>query len=99
MNTETKKNDKPKITKPSIIKLARKAGVKNISEECIEPIRQLIISDVSEIITNCLVINNVKNTKTILLDDLHETLKIMGYNVAKSDDLNNMTMVKTKVTA
>jgi histone H3/H4 len=84
------------ITKPSIIKVARKAGVKNISEDCMDPIRQLIVSDITEIMRHCVLINNIKGTKTILLDDLHEALKIMGYNTAKSDELNSLTMVKPK---
>ncbi len=86
-----------KITKPSIIKIARKAGIKNISDECIEPIRQQIHKDIFDIINHCVIINEVKGTKTILLDDLNDALRFMGHNVAKSDELSCSSLSKGKV--
>lgn len=98
-NTQNTQNEPkvPKITKPSIIKIARKAGIKNISDECIDPIRQQISKDIRDIINHCVIINDVKGTKTVLLEDLNEALRFMGHNVAKSYELSCSSFSKGKV--
>lgn len=82
------------FTKPSIIRIARKSGIKSMSEECYEPIRNLIYSELSEILRNSLIVNNIRGTRTLMMDDVYDALQIMGYNIAKSDELNTSTVNK-----
>lgn len=79
------------FTKPSILRLARKAGVKTMSDDCYNSIRNLIGLKLDNIIQNLVVVNNQKCTKTVMVDDLIETLNMMGYNLTKSNDLNIST--------
>ncbi len=79
------------FSKPSLQRLARKSGVKSMSEDCYSTIRNLIGIKVNNIIENLLIVNSQKQTKTIMVDDLIETLQIMNINITKSNDLNIST--------
>lgn len=82
------------ITKPSITRLARRAGVKSLSEDCYNTVRSLIESQLSEIIITALIVNSEHNTKTLMSDDIYEAFYLRGYNVTQSDDLGTTTCVK-----
>ena len=75
------------ISKPSIMRLARRAGVKSISEPCYPCIQELMDSKLQEIVRNVLIINSEQSTKTIMSDNVYDALRIMGEKVSKSDDL------------
>lgn len=79
------------FSKPSIQRLARKAGVKSMSDNCYSTIRNLIGIKLNNVIENLLIINSQKQTKTIMVDDLIETLQVMNINITKSNDLNIST--------
>ena len=83
-----------KISKPSINRLARRAGVKSISEDCYETIRNLIGMELTNIIKNIIVINSHNQTKTIMVKDVYDSLHLMNYNVAQSNDLNTNSCLK-----
>jgi histone H3/H4 len=83
-----------KITKPSITRLARRAGIKSLSEECHDTIKNLIGMELSNIIKNVIVINTHNQTKTIMPKDVYDTLHLMNYNIAKSNDLTTTTCQK-----
>lgn len=76
------------FTKPAILRIARKAGVKNLSEECYEPVRSLLGAELEEILRISLYINEINNTKTITMDDICDSLRLLGRNMAKSEDLS-----------
>lgn len=76
------------FTKPSIIRLARRSGVKSISDDCIEPIQQTIYSKLDEVISATTLVNKNNNTKTILPADLYQAFHILGYNIAKFEKKN-----------
>jgi histone H3/H4 len=82
------------ITKPSIIRLARKAGVKSLSEDCYSTVRSLIEDSITEVITTSLVVNSEHNSKTLMTDDIYEALHLLGYNVTQSNDMGTSTFVK-----
>jgi len=82
------------ITKPSIIRLARRAGVKSMADECNETVKKLIDSYLTEIISTALIVNSERNTKTLMADDIYEALRIRGYNVSQSTDLGTTTCTK-----
>ena len=54
------------ITKPSITRLARRAGVKSVSDDCFNPIRLLIANHLDELVRAALVVNSEHQTKTLV---------------------------------
>lgn len=82
------------ITRPSITRLARRAGVKSISEHCFANVRALVSQRLHIIIQNALVINSEHQTKTLMADDIYEALAMMGENLAQSHDLGTTTVSK-----
>jgi histone H3/H4 len=79
------------ITKPSITRVARRAGVKTMSEDCYTFIHDTIGQKIEEIMKVALVVNGARSTKTLMLDDIHYALSLKGYNVAKSTDIGTGT--------
>jgi histone H3/H4 len=85
------------ITKPSITRIGRRSGVKSMTEDCVDVIRHLIHSKLYEIMDVVLVINSERKTKTIMVEDIYEALKLMGHKVAESSDIGTSTYnTKTK---
>jgi len=82
------------ITKPSIIRLARRAGVKSISEECYPVIHDTIGSTIEDIVRVALIVNSARSTKTLMVEDIHDALSLEGYNVAQSTDLGTGSCVR-----
>jgi histone H4 len=82
------------ITRPSITRLARRSGVKSVSEECFDNIRALITQRLDLVIRSSLIINSEHQTKTLMVDDVYQALSIMGENLAQSHDLGTTTVNK-----
>jgi histone H3/H4 len=76
------------ISKPSITRLARQAGIKSLSEDCFETVRNLIDEKLNEIVKTILVVNSEHQTKTVMVGDVYKALHILNYNVAESEYLN-----------
>ena len=76
------------MNRPMIVRLARRAGVKSLSDDCYPQIKNIIMTRLEDVINNVLVINSERQTKTLMAEDVYEALKIMGENLATSDDLN-----------
>jgi len=89
-----KKRKMENITKPSITRLARRAGVKSLSDSCYDTIRSLSELYLNEIISAALVVNSEHNTKTLMAEDVYEALRLRGYNVTQSHDLGTTTCAK-----
>ena len=77
-----------RITKPSIARLGRRAGVKSLSDDCYDNIRNLIHQKLDEILKTVVIVNSEHNTKTILVNDIYESLTLLNHNVAQSSELN-----------
>jgi len=82
------------VTRPSITRLARRAGVKSVSEECFPTIRAIIVQRIDEIIKNALVVNSEHQTKTLMPEDIYESLALSGENLTQSHDLGTATIGK-----
>lgn len=82
------------ITKPSITRLARRAGIKSLSDDCYNSVRSLIEVYLDEIITAALIVNSEHNTKTLMSEDIYEALRLRGYNVTQSHELGTTTCAK-----
>jgi histone H3/H4 len=82
------------ITKPSITRLARRAGVKSLSDDCYNSVRELASDLLTEVIIASLVVNKAHQTKTLMVEDVYDALHLKGYNVAQSMDLGTSTCAK-----
>ncbi len=82
------------ITKPSITRLGRRAGVKSLSDECFDSIRLLIGDKLEEVINISMVVNSEHNTRTLMGDNIYEALYLMNENVTQSTNLGTSTCSK-----
>jgi histone H3/H4 len=82
------------ITKPSITRLARRAGVKSVADDCFNPIRHLIANRLDNIIRTALIVNSEHQTKTLMSDDVYNAFSLIGCNVTQSSDLGTTTCAK-----
>lgn len=76
------------ITKPALTRIARRAGIKSLSDDCFDTIRNLIGMKLTEVIKVISIVNSEHQTKTIMSSDVYEALHLMNYNVTESNDLN-----------
>ena len=76
------------FTKPAITRLARRAGVKSMSDDCVDVIRSLVAMKLNEILDTTSVINDQSTTRTIMPDDVYAAFQFNGINIAKSEDIN-----------
>ena len=76
------------ISKPSLTKLARQSGIKSLSDDCFETIRNVANNKIDELIKTILIVNSEHKTKTIIVNDLYESLQILNHNITESSDLN-----------
>ena len=82
------------LTKPSIARLARRAGVKSISDSSFETVREHIQRKLSDVIAAALVVNSEQQTKTLMPDDIYRGLQLLGHNVTKSNRLGTSSCLK-----
>ena len=82
------------ISKPSIVRLSRKAGIKSISEECYPYIRGLIYQRLEEIVKKAVVVNKEHDTKTLMVNDIYGALYLQGENITQSSELGTNTIGK-----
>jgi histone H3/H4 len=82
------------ITKPSITRLARRAGIKSVSDDCYDLIRKLIDHKLEEILRITIVVNTERQTKTLMADDVYEAISLNGVNLTQSTDLGIATCQK-----
>ena len=80
------------ISKPSILRIARLAGIKSLSENSYPVIEKLIKKYTEEIIKNTLILTSQNNSKTIMVEDVYNSIHLLGYNIAESKDLSNDTL-------
>ena len=81
-------------TRPSITRLARKAGVKSISDDCFNTIRKIIDHKVYEILDTALIVNSEHQTKTLMIDDIYNAIHLLGYNITQSNEIGTSTCSK-----
>lgn len=82
------------ITKPSITRVARRAGVKSVSDECFDPIRNIISYQMDDLIKVALVVNSEHQTKTLMAEDIYDAFTLLKHNVTQSTDLGTTTCSK-----
>jgi histone H3/H4 len=82
------------ITKPSITRLARRAGVKSVSDDCFNAIRKLINNRLDDLIAASLVVNSEHQTKTLMAEDVYDSFSLIDQNITQSNDLGTTTCSK-----
>lgn len=75
------------ITKPSITRLSRRAGVKSLSDDCHDVIRKFIEYKLDEVLKVVINVNSEHNTKTIISSDVYDALHLLNHNVTVSNEL------------
>ncbi len=75
------------FSKPAILRLARKAGVKSLCEDAYGAIDQLISQRVRELTHDSIEVVKVRGAKTVFSCDIAEALKIRGEIRAAGDQL------------
>jgi histone H3/H4 len=82
------------ITKPSISRLARRAGVKTISEDCYNTIRELMFKKLDVVLETVLIVNTEHQTKTLMPEDIYNALYLLNHNVSQSNNLGSVSCMK-----
>jgi histone H3/H4 len=82
------------ITRPSLTRIARKAGIKCIANDCYPMMRALINQELERVLDKILIVNATKQNKMISCDDVYDTLSLLDINLAKSDFLGTSVLNK-----
>ncbi len=64
----------------SIINLAHKSGVKRMTDDCYPVIHEYLLKLVTKLVKTSLIINSEQNTKTLMVDDVYNAIRINGDN-------------------
>ena len=71
------------ITKPSLQRMSRQAGVKTLSHDCVNTIRKLLYTETYNLCKSVTTINSHTGTKTIMPNDLYTSLRLNGVVLAE----------------
>lgn len=85
------------IPRPALTRIAQKSGVKSMSADCIDSIRDMIGNLLEEVCEAVVITNSVHQTKTIMPEHVYTALRSKGYNVAQSSKLSTSTYAPSKV--
>lgn len=80
-----------KLTRPAIIRMIRRAGIKSISNECIDKIRNMIIQELEFLIKKTIIITK---HKSIMSQDIYDCFYLLGINISQSENLGTNTIEK-----
>lgn len=79
------------ITRPAIVRLARKSGIKSISDDCYEIIQNILKKRVEEVINTAIIVNTEHQTKTLMVEDLYNALKLLDVNLAQTTEIGKFS--------
>lgn len=82
------------ITRPSITRIARRSGVKSISEGCFGVVRDILNQELNRVLSTSLIVNSECHTKTLMPEHVYQALVLLGDNVAQSTELGTSTCSK-----
>jgi len=82
------------LARPSLMRIARRGGIKSLSEDCYPEMRNIVNKQLEEILRVAMIVNGEKHTKTLMVEDIYETLALMGHHVTRSNDLGTTTCSK-----
>lgn len=79
------------VSNSSLIRLARRAGVKSVSRDFYKYTSTELEQIVKEIVDTAVDVRDGRNTKTLLAEDAYEAMRLHGYNVCESSELGTKT--------
>ena len=79
------------ITKPSLERLARCAGVKTTSLTVTDVMRDLLTTRAQEVCKAILIINSQSGTRTIMPKDVYDALEHLGVKLTRSENMGDST--------
>lgn len=85
-----------KISKPSLTRLARKAGIKSLSDDCFPFLNLLIRSRIESILKISRVLTDQREGKIILEKDCYDAVSILGEEMGKSEHLGTRVVPTIK---
>ena len=65
------------------------AGVKSLSDDCYDTIRNLIGMELNKVVSNIIVVNDSSQTKTIMSSDVYKAFELSGILITESSALNS----------
>ncbi len=71
------------ISKPSINRIAKLAGIKSMSDDCYDLIKNIMFEKLDDIIKIAIITNSERQTKTLMVEDIYSALNILDNNLAK----------------
>ena len=77
------------VTKPAMVRIARRAGIKSVSDDCFPAIRGVIHNKIDDIVRTALLVNSEHQTKTLMPNDIYGALRLKNHKVARSSELGN----------
>ncbi len=66
------------FTRPSIVKIARKAGVKSLADECFVLVDTLMMDHIEALVREGLLMNKVRGGKVLSVEDVQAALMQRG---------------------
>lgn len=69
------------FSNPSIIRLSKKAGVKHMSPECFDILKNIILEQIDIIVKNSVIMNSNHKNKKLSAQNLESAMRLLGYNV------------------
>lgn len=82
------------ISRPSLIRLARRAGIKSLSADCFDLLRSIIIMKLEQVLDKSVIMNQQRGTKILMQSDIYEALSILEENLTQSNNLGTVVMDK-----
>ncbi len=76
------------FTRPSILKIARKAGVKSLSDDCYALLDTYMAMRIEQLVKQGISIHKVRGGKVLLPDDIQQALKLNGVFRTNGDELS-----------
>ncbi len=75
------------FTKPSILKLARKAGVKSLSEDAYPVIDTILAARIEQLVRDGLHIHQMRGARVLTCDDIQKGAELRGMFFADGNEL------------
>jgi len=72
------------ITKGSLKEISKRAGIKLLSEDCYDVIRNLLEEKIKEVIENSLILMEESKLKTVNCNNIYNSLELMNEAVTES---------------
>ena len=78
----------------ALTRLARRAGVKSMSTECLEVLRAALVTELDRVSGVIKLVNRERKIKTVMPEDVYEALNLMGKSMAVSKNLGTKVVGK-----